>query len=306
MLSDALQQSGVRVMTMRVNGLIAAALLSASAPAWAANYSLSDGNSVATISDVNGATVWRIAQNGAAPAASPDNVFISNYLFRIGSSSGERSIASGIGAPVLVSQSPNAVSYAASNATLSARLDWSLKGFANDSGMSTLTKSVVFTNVSGGAIDFHLFDYSDYDIRFNPAAQRDSARLAAPGRVIIDSAGVPFSIDARTSVAPDRYQIDGFFPLYEALFLDSDGATTLNNTPAIGARFPSAPGDSAFAFQWSRTLGAGESFAVTQVARFVPTSAVPEPQSWALLLSGFALAGAGLRARRRPSRAVSV
>jgi hypothetical protein len=285
-------------------GLVTAAAFSASAPALAANYTLSDGNSTATISDMNGATVWKIAQGGATPANSPDNVFISNYLFRVGSSSGERNVARGLGAPVLVSQSANTVSYAASNDILSARLDWSLTGFASDSGMSTLTKSVVFTNVSGGTLDFHLFDYSDYDIRFNPAAQRDSARLVSPGRVIINSASVPFSIDAQTSVAPDRYQIDGFFPLYQALFLDSDGATTLNNTPATGVRFPVTPGDSAFAFQWSRTLAAGESFAVTQIARFVPTSAVPEPHSWALLISGFAMAGAGIRGRRRADRAL--
>jgi hypothetical protein len=304
MIGGAFLQQGVRAMKTGLIRMIAVAATCVAASAPAANYGLSDGNSVATISDVNGATVWRIAQGGAAPGSSPDNVFISNFLFRIGSSSGERNIASGIGAPVLVSQSANTVSYAASNDILSARLDWSLTGFASDSGMSTLTKSVVFTNVSGGALDFHLFDYSDYDIRFNPAAQRDSARLASPGRVIINSASVPFSIDAQTSVAPDRYQIDGFFPLYQALFLDSDGATTLNNTPATGVRFPATPGDSAFAFQWSRTLAAGESFAVTQIARFVPTSAVPEPHSWALLISGFAMAGAGIRGRRRADRAL--
>lgn len=280
--------------------LIGTALaLSAAMPAQAANYILSDGNSVATVSDINGATVWRVAHGGAAPVSSPDNVFISNYLFRVGSAAGERNIAAGLGAPALVSQSANAVSFTAANAMLSATVSWSLTGSAPDSGRATLSKSVSLTNLTAGALDLNLFDYSDYDIRFNPAAQADTARLVGPGRIVTTSSTVPFSIVSESSVAPDRYQIDGFFPLYQAFFLDSDGATTLNNMPAPGTLFPETPGDTAFAFQWSRTLAAGETFAVGQTARFLPTAAIPEPESWALMIAGFGLLGAALRSKRR-------
>jgi hypothetical protein len=277
----------------------ACAVAAFAAPAQAVNFTLTSGNSVATISDVNGALVWRVAQGGAAPAVSPDNVFISNYLFRVGSTTGERSIAAGLGAPTLVSQRANAVSLAASNDTLSATLSWRLHGSGPDSGRAALVKSVTFTNLSADPLDFHLFDYSDFDIRFNPAAQADTARLAGPGRIVTTSATVPFSIIGEVSVAPDRYQIDGFLPLYQALFLDSDGPTTLTNMPADGARFPATPGDTAFAFQWSRTLAPGASFSVSQLAAFLPADAVPEPASWALMIAGFGLLGGTVRWRRR-------
>jgi hypothetical protein len=272
--------------------------VSVAMPASAANYVLTDGNSTATISDINGAIVWRVAQGGAAPASSPDNLFISNYLFRVGSTAGERSIAAGLGTPTLAGQSANGVSFRAANASLSATLDWRLRGSASDAGRAVLVKSVTFTNLSSDALDFHLFDYSDHDIRFNPAAQADTARLAGPGLIVTSSSTVPFSIVSRASVAPDRYQIDSFLPLYQALFLDSDGPTTLSNTPAPNGTFPTTPGDTAFAFQWSRTLAPGASFSVSQMAAFLPSAAVPEPASWGLMIAGFALMGGSLRSAR--------
>ncbi len=282
---------------MKLSVLLSIPILAATAvPASAATFILNDGNSTATISDINGATVWRVARGGLSVAASPDNIFISNYLFRIGSLSGERSIATGIGAPTLFEQTVNSVTFGASNEILSASQTWSLTGFEANSGRSILTKSVTFTNLSTSPLDLSVFDYSDYDIRFNPRAQADFATLVAPGAILTESTTMPVTIFSLVNALPDRHQIDGFFPLYRNLFLDSDGATTLTNMPALGQRFPDTPGDTAFAFQFNRTLAPGQSFSVSQVATLAP---VPEPSTWAMMLLGFGLMGTVLRGSRK-------
>ncbi|WP_310476265.1 PEPxxWA-CTERM sorting domain-containing protein [Sandarakinorhabdus sp.] len=167
--------------------------------------------------------------------------------------------------------------------------------------LATLSKTVSFTNLSAAAIDFHLFDYTDFDIRFNALTQLDTARLVSPGRIITSSSSIPFSIDASAQVAADRYQISNFITPYFQFFIDQDGPTTLPNTPALGAEFPATPGDTAFAFQWSRMIAPGDSFTVGQVARYLPTSSVPEPANWAYFIAGFGLIG--IAARRRTAKA---
>jgi hypothetical protein len=271
-------------------------LLVAGVPAAAANYVLVDGNTSARINDRNGATVWRVAPEGDEPAGASDNLFISNYYFRVGDSGGEAPLLDALGAPTATATATS-LRLSFSSAQIAATADWSLAG-AGGGALATLTKSVMFTNLGNADLDLHLFDYTDFDILFNPLAQADSARLVSPGRIVTTSSTIPFSIDARADVAPDGYQISDFLTPYFQFFFDLDGPTTLLNTPAPGVRFPATPGDTAFAFQWNRVLAPGESFGVRQIARYVPTSAVPEPGTWAMMVAGFGIMGAVARRRR--------
>ncbi len=272
-------------------------LLAAGVPASAADYDLLDGNASARISDRNGATVWRVAPAVESPAGFSDNVFLSSYFIRVGGSGTEAPLLSALGTPV-ASAGSNSLRLDFANDTLAATVEWSLTGACAGAALATLTKSVSFTNVGAADLDFHLFDYTDFDIRFNPLAQADRARLVGPGRIVTTSSTIPFSIDARADVAPDRYQISDFLTPYFQFFIDQDGPTTLSNTPAPGVGFPATPGDTAFVFQWDRIIAPGDSFSVRQVARYVPTSAVPEPATWAFMIAGFGLVGAAARRRR--------
>lgn len=286
-----------RMLVLLSTALVSAASATSVA---AASFNLADGNSSAVISDRNGATVWRVAPAGGNPAAFSDNIFLSNYFFRIGSTGGESPLLVALGTPVAVATT-NSLQLNFRTADLAATIDWRLTGAGSGSTLSTLSKSVSFTNLGAAAIDFHLFDYTDFDIRFNPLAQADTATLVSAGRIITSSSTIPFSIDARVQSAPDRYQISDFITPYLQFFIDQDGPTTLPNTPALGTSFPATPGDTAFALQWSRVIAPGDSFTVSQLAMYRPTSAVPEPASWAYLIAGFGLIG-GL-ARRRAVRA---
>lgn len=280
--------------------LAAAGAVLTTAPAAAVNYRLQDGNSSTLISDRNGAIVWNVDQTGRSEHDAIDNVFMSNYLLRIGSTAGEKNLFTMLGTPT-VQRTANSLSLAFADATLSATLQWSLIGGTAGSGRSVLTKSIAITNLSQANLDLHLFDYSDYDINFDQYKQADQATLVGPGHIVTTSATAPFQIDSTVTGSPDHYQITDFYTLYSQLFLDSDGPTTLSDTPAPGTPYPTVPKDNAFAFQWNRALGAGQTLTIAQVAAFGP-SAVPEPSGWVLLLTGFGLGGGALRRQRRQRR----
>ena len=266
------------------------------ASASAQSYTLKNGNSTLRVDQRNGATVWRIDQDALSDAIPPDNLFLSNYFFRVGAGGPESNFFNALGAPTVLQNGADNVSFAFANDSLSATLGWNILGGPVGSGSSVLTKSVVITNLTGQAIDLNLFDYSDYDINFNPRNQADQAALIGPGRIVTTSSSVPFQITSQVTGNPDRYQITNFITPYLQFFIDQDGPTTLSNTPGLGVPFPSTPGDNAFAFQWSRTLSPGQSFSVAQTATF---AAIPEPSSWAMLLIGFVAVGGGLRGSRR-------
>ena len=286
-------------MLHRLGTLLLVATCFAASPASAASYLLTSNNSQLTVTDNNGATVWYV-DAGASPR---DNLFLPNFYFRVGATGNESNFLNALGAPTVQQNAANSLTLAFAGPTLSATINWTLVGGAAGSNTSVLAKSVSVTNLTADAIDLRLFDDSDYDINFDQFNQADQAALVAPGHIVTTSATSPIQISSIASVTPDHYQITDFITPYLQLFFDTDGPTTLSDQPGLGTAFPSVPGDNAFAFQWDRTLGAGQSFFVSQVSTYSPAAAaaaaaaVPEPASWAMLIGGFGLAGGALRRR---------
>lgn len=263
-------------------------------PVGAVNYTLKNGNSSTLVSDRTGAIVWNIDQGNLDFDEATDNLIMSNYFLRVGSSGKEFNFFNIFGAPVVRNAFANSLTFSFSNASMAATLEWSLVGGVEGSGQSILSKAVSITNLTNNPLDLHLFDYSDYDINFDQYKQADQATLVGPGHIVTTSATVPFQIDAQVSEKPDHYQITDFITPYRQLFIDQDGPTTLSDAPAPGVAYPQTPKDNAFAFQWDRLLQAGHTFSVNQVATYAP-SAVPEPASWAMMLIGFGALGTALR-----------
>lgn len=289
-------------MLHRLGTLLLAASCFAAAPASAASYLLTSNNSQLTVTDNNGATVWYV-DAGPTPR---DNLFLSNFYFRVGATGNESSFLTALGAPTVQQNAANSLTLAFAGPTLGATINWTLVGGAAGSNTSVLAKSVSVTNLTADAIDLHLFDYTDFDINFDQFNQADQATLVAPGQIVTSSATSPIQISSIASVTPDHYQITDFITPYLQFFVDLDGPTTLSDQPGPGNAFPSVPGDNAFAFQWNRTLGAGQSFFVSQISTYSPTAAVPEPASWAMMIGGFGLVGSALRRRKAPWTALHV
>jgi hypothetical protein len=249
---------------------------------------LTNGNSSVTIDDRNGMTVWRV--NNTA-----DNVFLSNYYLRVGDTGQQLALKDALGTPVVTTTGTNQVSLTYANSSLRAVVDYTLVGGASGAFDSRVSSSATLTNLGTDALDIHLFQYSDFDLKFDQANQLDQLRFWGPSSLTQYRSGTPYQLEA--SVGPDvsHYQgTDDFFSFYSIFFLGQGGPVTLNDTPSIGTLFPSPPKDSAFAFQWDRGLAAGASFRVD--SRFQLT-AVPEPSSLILAAAGL---GAIVMVRRRP------
>lgn len=249
---------------------------------------LADANSQVTVDERNGLTVWRV--NNTA-----DNVFLSNYYLRVGSTGNELALRDALGVPVVSTSGTNRVTLTYENASLRAVVDYTLAGGPAGSFDSRISSSISLTNLSGGALDLHLFQYSDFDLAFDQARQLDQLRFLSPSSLVQYRAGTPYLLEASVGTAPTHYQAtSSFIDFYLKFFLDQDGPTTLNDTPGIGQLFPEPASDSAFAFQWDRTLAAGGNFAVASQFRL---GTVPEPSS--VVMTAIGCAGLGIVGRRR-------
>lgn len=157
------------------------------------------------------------------------------------------------------------------------------------SGSLFPTIGVFFTNELGAAIESLAIDYSG-----------EQWRLGSTGRA--DRLDFQYSLNA-TSLS------DGDWIDFDALDFSSP-----ITTGATGARFASASvsglisgldiavGQS-FAFRWLDVdaSGADDGLAVDDfslVASLVQAPAVPEPASWAMMITGFGFVGGALRARK--------
>jgi hypothetical protein len=84
-----------------------------------------------------------------------------------------------------------------------------------------------------------------------------------------------------------------------------------SNSAAVGATISGlaiAPGET-FGFRWTDLNSGGNDHGLAiddlRLTATVATAAVPEPATWAMMIAGFGLAGATLRARARRTRAVA-
>ncbi len=245
------------------------------ASAQAASFTLTDNNSEIRVDDRNGITIWYVD-------GSPDNVFLSNYYYRIGPTGNESPFFDGLGTPTVTQPTDNQLELTYTGTQLQAVVNYELLGGDLGSSRSFIDKSVTLTNLSGQNLDFHLFDYSDFDIKFDQANQKDQAIALDFGTIILNSATKPLSILTQVSPTPSHYEIADFVTLYNKFFNDLDGPTTLPDNPSLNVPFPIPPSDNAFAFQWDFNLNAGESVTFNSQFNYAP---VPEPSSLFSLIS---------------------
>jgi hypothetical protein len=167
---------------------------------------------------------------------------------------------------------------------------YELQGQMSGSGRSQLREAVTIRNSSAAPLDFHFFQYTDFDLGGTPAGE--VGLISGPAGGGFDRAAVSTSrswfveaIEQHTSLAPlaDRGEVDTYPATYDKL--NDAGADILNGQT-------SATNDVTYAFQWDLTLAAGSS---TQITKFKSLTLVPEPSALSLV----SLTGAALLLSRR-------
>lgn len=241
-------------------------------PATASIFALSDDNSTAAFDpdfsenpSNHGLLFWTV-----------DNVnqlFQDSFWYRTGNTSGEKSINSLDLLSLQQSQpSDNKISALYVGLGFEIGLDITLDGGNEGSGASSLFEDISVTNTSAETLDFHLFNYTDYDL--SNSGERDTTTVNPRTATQQDDFTIATSVAEPTA---SYYQAAAFPDLIDAL--EDDSATTLENL------IDPLKGDTDFAFQWDFTLDPVSSFSINNLKSIAPRDsdykAVPEPTATA-------------------------
>jgi hypothetical protein len=215
-----------------------------------------------------------------------------SLFYRVGGVGGE-SLLSGISTTPSVSltQIPNIISslditYA--NASYSVRTLFQLTGSTAGSGKANFNQTLVIQNLSGAPLDFHFFQYSNFDLGGVAAGQTAAVNfdsLLQPYKIVQTDGIRTVTETVNANTAPiGHFQTS--FATSALVSLTDANPTTLNDVILAG------PGDVEFAYQWDEVLAPNETITISKLLGIVP-----EPTTATLALLGL---GLGLAARRKP------
>jgi large repetitive protein len=239
---------------------------------------LTDGNSSAVIDPTSqfGMSSWTVDN--------VDLMYQQWFWYRVGGSAelpvNQYSIDT-ISTPVVTQNTSNSASivYTANAFTLG--VTYTLLGGQPGSGTADIAETIRINNTSRSALDFHFFQYSDFDLA--PNFTYDAAKFVSTQTVDQwNTVGGQFITETGVVSLPNHREINYFANTVNAL--NSTKNLVLADTP-VGVVV--GPGDMEWAFQWDKSIPAGGTFIISKDKNIF--SAVPEPGT--LLLLGCGLIG---------------
>jgi len=210
------------------------------------------------------------------------------FWYRVGSLGGESPI-NAIGVPGIVTPDARTLYLTYASPLFSIEVNYLLTGGTAGSGVSAINESVTVRNLSNNLLDFHLFQYSDFDLNNSPGGDVVQLGKNLSGKfnqALQVKSGITFS---ESGVVPgaDHGEVNFFNATLTKL---NDGLpTTL--TDATG---PLGPGDVTWAFEWDVQINPNDSFSFSKLKQI---TVVPEPSTLALTWLGLGIAGFLLRQR---------
>jgi hypothetical protein len=186
------------------------------------------------------------------------------------------------------------ISYA--NAGFNVSLEYLLTGGAfaavNQVASADLTESITINNTSGAPLQFHFYQYSDFNLG---APGGDSVQLTTDGSGLFNSAaqsdGVNVLTESVTTANPSASHGEaGLVPVTLNKLNNGVNPVVLNDNASAG------PGDVSWALEWDVTIDPGGSFLLSK-DKHLNVQIVPEPSALVLLPIGL-LALRTLRRRR--------
>jgi hypothetical protein len=252
----------------KVLGIVALALLVAP-QANSTVYTLTDGNSTANVDTGSqwGMNDWVVDGTHL--------LYQQWFWYRVGNGA-EASIDT-LGVTGVLQPLPNMLvaTFGSANG-LQITLTYTMTGGNPGSMVADIDESIGIHNHSGASLDFHFFQYSDFDL--NRTNLADVVRIDPSLRFVNQvpspsSTGPILSETVLTgSNSPTRAEANYYANTRNSL--NDGGPTTLNDILDAG------PGDVTWAFQWDKVIAAGGSFIISKDKSLAP---VPEPATLALL-----------------------
>jgi hypothetical protein len=255
--------------------LVAVAVLAGASSAQAHVLTITDLNTTVSIDPHSQSGMFNWDVDGV------DQIFQQWFWFRIGDNP-----EASIDTLQLVSEGVlgrNAeVVYAGNGFTID--IAYLVTGGTNGSGASDVAETIRIINTGTTSLDFHFFQYSDFDLNGSSGGQTvqilggNTARQGGNGILLTETVVTP---------APSHFEAAEFPDTIAKL---NDGsASDLNDNPL-------ASGDVTWAFQWDRVIAAGGTFVISKDKNI--TRNVPEPFSLGIWGLGLALGAVAARRRR--------
>jgi PEP-CTERM motif-containing protein len=257
---------------------------SVAAQAW--EYTLEDGNSKVTITadSEDGMKNWCV--DGV------DQLYKQWFWYRVGSTGRERSINTlGLDNPMQTADNSLYAEYAEDRFRIEA--SFTLMGGAMGSGESSIGEQIKIKNLTGSPLDFHFFQYTDFDLQ--GSAPGDTVQLFTDSMGLFtealqvkgnfrfaDTVVSPGANHGEASIAASPNSLN--------IRLNNSTPTTLNDFAGP------LTGDTEWAFQWDKVLAPYASLTIYIVkdSYMVP---IPEPGSLSLVAAGLVLFGIVRRSR---------
>lgn len=250
----------------------------------ATTFTLTDNNAKVTFSSQNNFGMKNWYTDGV------DHLFQQQFFYRVGSTGYERTI-NALDLLDVRKTANNALSVVYGTAGLEIEVSYLLSGGDAGSGYSTINEQIRISNLSNQSIDFHFFQYVDFDLA--EAGLGDYLNLIQNVEGLFTGAvqrkGNSYFAEEVVSPGANRAQADEVYPtwpLVDSLY-DYEPTTLNNNSGPVS-------GDAAWAFQWDKCIEANGCFEIS-ILKSVYTTPVPEPSVLAMV----SLVGAVLVARKR-------
>jgi len=214
------------------------------------------------------------------------------FWYRVGPAGPESSISS-ISAPTIFTPNARTLYTSYNNGAYGVTINYLLTGSALGTGKSDVSESITITNGTAAPLQFHFFQYSDFDLG---GAGGDTVTLGKNLRGLYNEADQTDGIAYLTETVVTPGANHGEAALFNTTLTKLSDGNTDNLSDTVG---PVGPGNATWAFQWDLVINPYSSVGISK-DKYLQVPLVPEPTCLGLLAVG--LLGWAAHRRSRQAR----